>query len=331
MVLALALVLGLITVVDQPNRQAFLYDMVGPEDLRNAVGLQMAIGSTSRAIGPAVAGVLIGVAGIGPCFLFNAASFAAVIISLLLMRPEELHPVERQPRAKRQFREGLAYVGRTPELLGMLVFTAVFFGVGWDFEVILPLVAKFTFHGGAGLFGVLISAIGVGAVMGGLASAAAQSGSNRLIVGSGLGVSLLFVGAAIAPVLVVELPVLLILGFFMLVLSAVSNVRLQLHTDPAMRGRVMALWTVAAVGTRPLGGPLLGFVGQHLGPRWGLAVAGILVLIALGLWFVITQLPVRRAVRTGAAAGTMVTEGDDTSVLAAYSVPVGTETRTSTG
>lgn len=301
MVYTLAFAVGLVGAVDQPVRQTFVYDLVGPAEVSNAVSLQVALSSSSRAIGPAVAGLVIAGFGIGPCFLVNAASYVLSVGTLAALRPAEMHAVPLQPRGKRQFREGLAYVARTPKVLALLVLSALFFGLAWEYDVAIPLVAKFTFHGDAGLYGAMSSAIGVGAIVAGLFVARAGTVSNRILVLAGLAVAAAMFAAAGAPRLWMELVTLVLVGGGAAALAAACNSQTQLAAAPEMRGRVMSLWAVAAVGTRPVFGPVVGFVGEHVGPRASVALGGVGVLIGMAAWQVIRQRP---APPTGGAAGT---------------------------
>ena len=288
-VYALALVLGLVSAVDQPVRQVFVYDLVGPEDVSNAVSLQVALSSSSRAIGPAVAGLTIAAFGIGPCFLANAASYLFSIGTLAALRRDELHIAPPQPRRNGQFREGLAYVSRTPEVLALLVLTALFFGLAWEYDVAVPLVARFTFHGDAALYGLMSSAIGVGAIASGLLVARSGTVSNRTLVIAATGLSAAMFAAALSPFLWMELGALVLVGSGAAALAAACNSQLQLRAAPEMRGRVISLWAVAAIGTRPIGGPIVGFAGQHVGPRAGLAVGGAGVVAGTLCWFFIRR------------------------------------------
>ena len=290
MVYVMAGALGLITALDQPVKSSIVLDLVGPADLTNAISLNMAMSNTSRVLGPALAGVTIAVLGVGPCFLLNAASFGAVIVALLLMRPEEMHPAVLQQRERKQFRKGLAYVRRSPELLAILVMSALFFGVAWEFDVVLPLVARYTFHGGAGIYGLLTSAMGIGAVVGALLTAARNDPSKSLLTTTGIAFAATLLFAAAAPSIPVEFVAMALVGATGIALASVCSSRLQLQAAPGMRGRVMALWSVAVVGTRPLGGPLVGYVSQHLGPRFGLGLGGLTVLVlALPLWWLLSH------------------------------------------
>jgi MFS family permease len=285
MVYALALCWGIVTAVDQPVRQTFLYDMVGPEDLPNAIGLQVALSSSSWAIGPALAGVTIALVGIGPCFLLNAASYVVGIVTLLLMRASELHPTPTQGRRKGQFRDALAHVWNRPELRSLVLMTAFFFGLAWEFDVAVPLLAKFTFHGGGGLYGAMMAMIGVGAMVAGLLTARAGQPTNRRLVVAGTAVAAVSLAAAAAPVLWLELLLLPLVGGAGAVVASTLNTMTQMRAAPAMRGRVVSLWLVAALGTRPLGGPLVGLAGQLIGPRAGLGLGAAGVLIGLALWW----------------------------------------------
>src|SRR3954470_17557210 len=232
MVYVLAFVLGVITAVDQPVRGTMVLDLVGTDDLSNAISLNMAMGNAGRAVGPAIAGLTIAALGVGVCFLLNAASFVAVLIALAMMRPEEMHPAELQPRRRGQFRDGLAYVGRTPELRALLVMAALVFGIAWEFDVVLPLVAKFTFDGDASTFGIISAAVGVGAIVGALAMARSSSTSGRMLVATSTAFAVALIAAAVAPNLDTEIPALALVGGSGIALVAVANTRLQLRAAP---------------------------------------------------------------------------------------------------
>jgi MFS family permease len=278
----LAAVLGVITAFDQPLRSTFVLDMVGREDLPNAIGLNMALGNMSRVVGPALAGVTIATLGIGPCFLLNALSFAAVIAALLAMRPSEMHPVTLQIRQPGQVRAGLAYVRRTPELFAILLMSAVLFGLASEYEVILPLVARYTFHGGAGLYSLLTSMAGGGAVLAAFLAARQAKVSNRRILVSVVACGVVTALAAVAPFLWLEAGLLVLVGGTSTLFASMASATLQLRSDPAMRGRIMALWMITVFGTRPVGGLLVGIIAQQVGPRaaigfGALAIFGIVL------------------------------------------------------
>ncbi len=288
MVYALAIVLGVVSALDQPIRQTIVLDIVGPADLANAVSLNMTLGSTSRAVGPALAGIIIALVGVGPCFLVNAATYLAMIGALLAMRPRELHPAVREPRARGQFRAGLAYVWASSELRSMLTLIAVVCALAWEFEVALPLIARYTFDGGASLFGVLASAVGVGAVVGGLESARRADSSRGMLLASGVLMAVAMWGATLAPTVVWETVALFVAGAAGVIFVAVAATRLQLNTVPHMRGRVMALYSICILGTRVIGGPIVGWFGQTFGARASLAVGAVAVTLVVPTWLLVS-------------------------------------------
>jgi MFS family permease len=274
-VCVLAVVLGLNNAFENPARQAFVLEMVGADDLRNAVSLNSTLVNVARAVGPAVAGVLIATVGEAWCFAINGASFAAVVGSLVAMDTSRLQPVRPAVRAAGQVREGLRYVARTPDLLVPLGMMALVGTLAYEFQVTLPVAAQRVFHGGAETFGVMTAAIGVGAVVGGLVTATrGKTGMRALIVASVVfGTCIAF--AAAAPVLVTEFIALLLVGYASISFLSMGNSTLQLATDPQMRGRVMALWSVAFLGSTPIGGPLVGWITAIAGARVGLGVGAL--------------------------------------------------------
>jgi MFS family permease len=319
MVFVLAAMLGLITSIDQPVKNSFVCDLVPPDDLTNAISLSSAMTNTSRMVGPALAGITIELVGIAPCFIINACSFGAVILALALMRPAELQPQAIQPRKKGQLREALATVRRIPEVLAILLMAAVFFAIAWEWDIVIPLIARFTFHGGAGLYGLLMSMISIGAVLGALGTATRTDPNRRVVAAAGIGLGIAFLGAALAPSVWIEILVLPVVGALATTFAATINARLQLHTPHEMRGRVTALWMVATIGVRPIGAPLVGFVGQHVGPRYALGFAAIALLgVALPIWYVIDSRGARRRVAKE-AAGADATSGDPALPLAVES------------
>lgn len=280
MVYALACGLGVVNSIDSPTRQTFVLEMVGSEQLGNAVTLNSVMVNLARVFGPAAAGALIATVGLGPCFLFNAGSYLAVLVALGLMRVEELQRSEPQPRGKGQLREGFRYVRSTPALLVPLLMMAVIGTLAYEFAVVLPLMAKFTFHGDAGTYGLMTSFMGGGAVVGGLWTASRTRRSPVALAVISVVFGLVLLGASMAPNLGVELLALVLIGAASISLLALGNTTLQLATTPEMRGRVMSLWAVAFLGSTPIGGPIVGWVGEHLGPRYGLALGGVAALLA---------------------------------------------------
>lgn len=280
MVLVLALMLGLLTAVDNPARQSFAQEMVSPSRLRNAVSLNSVLVNTARALGPAMAGILIATTGTGICFLINAASYAAVVFALASMDTAELHPTDSAGRAPGQVRQGLTYVAHTTELLVPLMMLALIGTLAYEFQVVLPLLARGPLEGGPGTYGLLTSAMGAGAIVGGLVVAGhGRTGLRPLTVAAALfGAAIL--ATAAAPTVAVALVALTVVGATSVTFLAVGNTTLQLTSDPRFRGRVMALWTVAFLGSTPLGAPIIGWVSEQISPRGGLVVGGLACLVA---------------------------------------------------
>jgi MFS family permease len=283
MVYVLSFASGIVTAVDMPTRQSFYLEMVGREDLTNAMSLTTATFTGMRMIGPVLAGILIPLIGTAPIFLINGISYVAVVISLLAMRQTELHARPRTPKAPGQIREGIRYVWRTPELrLPMLTMAAVFL-FAFNFAVLLPLFAVRDLGGGAGTFGILLGVFGVGSLAGSLymAARAKQPNPRRLcllaLVLGGVSVAL-----ALAPTLLVACVIIAPLGFAGIAFAITGNSTLQLTSAADRRGRVMSLYTVVFLGSTPIGGPIAGWVGEHIGARVGLAAGGA-IAIATGL------------------------------------------------
>jgi MFS family permease len=283
MVYAVALCFGCVTALDNPARQTFVLEMVGREHLANAVTLNTVNINMARVIGPALAGLIIAVIGIAPCFLLNAASYVAVIIALLMMNKSELRPAPAQPRAKGQLRDGFRYVWSSPKLRTPLVMMAVVGTLAYEFQVILPLVAKYTFGGDAATYGLMTGAMGAGAVIGGLFTASRQRTGDGPLIKATLVFGALIVVAAIMPTLPLMVLLLVGVGAGSVTFLARANSTMQLRADPVFQGRVMALWAVAFLGTTPIGGPIIGWIGQNIGPRWGMVVGGVATLCA-GAW-----------------------------------------------
>jgi MFS family permease len=279
----LAAMLGLNNAFENPSRQSFMMELVGEEHLRNAVSLNSVLVNVARAIGPAVAGILIASVGEGVCFLANAGSFVAVVLSLSTMDRSQLSPVEPSPRAPQQLRDGLRYVRSTPSLGVPLVMMAVAGCLTYEFQVTLPVMADRGLGVGATGFGFMTGAMGVGAVVGGLMVAArGKTGLRPLVVAAGC-FSVALALAALAPNLACELIALALAGAGSITFMSTGNSTLQLNAAPEMRGRVMSLWFVAFQGSTPIGGPLIGATMAMVGPRAGLGLgAAVALLVAFG-------------------------------------------------
>jgi MFS family permease len=295
----LAFLLGLNNTFENPARQAFVLEMVGPEELRNAVSLNSVLVNAARAVGPAAAGLIIAVGGTGVCFLLNAASFVAVVTSLLRLDVSQLQRTPPTQRAKGQVREGLAYVARTPELAGPLLMMALVGCFAYEFQVVLPIVATQTFRGGSEVYGFMTAAMGIGAVVGGLYVAARGRTGLRALILSSLLFGVLIALAAAAPTLWLELGALALVGGASVAFLAKGNSTLQLGAAPTMRGRVMALWAVAFLGSTPIGGPIAGWIADQFGGRAGLVLgaAASIAAAALGLVVVRSSRPRAHAAR----------------------------------
>ena len=277
----LAVVLGLNNTFEMPARQAFVREMVGKDELRNAITLNSVTANAARAVGPAIAGVLIATAGVGWCFLANAASFVAVVVSLIVMHRAALAPSRPERRARGQLREGLAYAMGTTEIAVPLVMMAVVGTLAYEFQVSLPVLARGTFHGGSEAFGFMTAAMGVGAVVGGLVTAARGRTGLRpmLIACAGFGLAMLL--CALSPALPIAYLALLLVGWGSVSFIAIGNSTIQLSSAPNMRGRAIALWQVAFQGTTPIGGPFIGWIIAATGARSGLMVGALSCGVAI--------------------------------------------------
>jgi MFS family permease len=279
----LASLLGVVNLFDNPARQTFMLEMVGRDDLPNAVSLNSVVMNAARVVGPAIGGVIITVFGLGICFFVNAASYVAVIIGLAMMRTSELHPTGSVERAKGQVRDGFRYVWRTPALRNVLLSVALIGIFAYNFTVTLALLAKVTFHGGAGTYAVLISCMGAGAIVGGLAVAHRARPTPRLLQVLALVFGGLLAALALAPTLLAADVVIVLMGAASIGFIATANATLQLTAEPAMRGRVMALYAMAFLGTTPIGAPLVGAIAQWTSPRVSLMTGAAATVLSAGL------------------------------------------------
>ncbi len=280
MVFALVFLRGTINAADNPARQSFAIEMVGADRVVNAVSLNSVIINSARLFGPLLAGVLIATAGVEPCFALNALSFAVMIVALRRMEPAQLYTPPRAERERGAVRAGLRYVRHTPELALPLALMALVGTLGFNFQVVLPLLARFSFHGGPGAYATLVAAMGVGSVAGALLTGAHGRTDARLIAAAALAFGVLALLAALMPSLALEIPVLALLGGSTVTFAASINSSLQLAVHPQMRGRVMALYSVVFLGSTPIGGPLAGWLSQAYDPRVALLLAAAAGLVA---------------------------------------------------
>jgi MFS family permease len=279
-VYTIAFLLGMVTVVDNPARQTFVVEMVGPASVRNAVSLNSANFQAARLIGPAIAGVLITAVGSGWAFLINGLSFLAPLTGLLLMRPAELHRIERAPRGKGQLREGLHYVAGKPELVWPIVLVGFIGTFGFNFPIWLSAFVNKVFHSGAGTYGLLNTLMAAGSLIGALLAARRSRTRLRILVGGALLFGLLESTAALAPAFWMFAALLVPIGVFGLTFNTTANATVQLASDPVMRGRVMSLYMMVFVGGTPIGGPLMGWVTDTYGARIGFLSGGLIAAAA---------------------------------------------------
>jgi len=299
-VYALALLLGCVNAVDNPARRAFLAELVEPEDVANAVALNMALFTSARVVGPALAGVLIGNVGTAPCFFLNAASFAAVVISLRRLDPAALPALVPAARAPGQVREGLRYAWANTDIRLILIMSGVISTFAFEYQVVLPLMATEVFAGGAGTYGLLFAVLGSGSVAGALVSAGGATATRSFVLGTSTVLGLATLAAAAAPSLALELVVMVPMGAAGAAFSVGTNAILQEAVRPDLRGRIMALHAVVFLGSTPIGGPLVGAAAEIWGARSGFLVGGVATLVTSA---VVVGLGPRRR-RAVAMAGT---------------------------
>jgi len=280
MVYAIATFHGFLKVFDNPTRQTFVREMVGKERLTNAVALNSTLMNLARVVGPTIAGVMIATSGLATCFIVNGISYISLILVLYRMRADELQPAPTIRRARGQLSAGFRYAWSTPVIRNTLLMMAIIGTFTYEFNVTLPLLAEFTLDAGSGGYAALTSAMGIGAVVGGLYTASRRNSTPAMLVVSAalFGGSMLLV--TFAPTMTFAFAAMVIVGFFSINFTSLGNVTLQTTSDPEMQGRVMSLWTMAFLGTTPIGGPIVGAIGEHLGARPSLLVGALAALIA---------------------------------------------------
>jgi len=290
-VVVLALLFGTFSAADNPARQAFVAELVGRDLIRDAVTLNSTAVNVARVIGPAVAAALVSTVGLGWCFIANAASFCFVIASLLLLDGRQLHPVLPVRRAAGQLRAGLRYAAGVPAIARPLLMMAAIGTFTFEFEVSLPLLARDTFGGTDTTYSWLIGALGGGAVLGGLYAARSQRTGLRRLTRAAAAYAVAVGLTAAAPTLATAVAACAITGAASVVFLTTGNATIQLASEPAYRGRVTALWSLALVGSTPIGSPIIGAVSQLTSPRWALALgaAACAVAAAIGHWPVSTR------------------------------------------
>ena len=277
-----AVLFGLIDVIDNPTRQTFVHEMVGQENLRNAVTLNSTEANVARAIGPMIAGTLIATVGIAFCFLANSVSFIALITMLSFMSKKDMHTEEREEKPRGHLLESISYAASVPVIKTVLIAMAVIGTLAYEFQVSLPLLAQGTFAGAAADYAALLSAMGAGSVAGGLFAASRRKTAPHEFVASAFFFGLSIGITAIMPTLSLAIVGMVFVGFFSINLTSLGNTMIQLAAAPHMRGRVMSLWAMAIFGSTLVGAPIVGLIGEYIGPRWGLAIGGVAAMAAAG-------------------------------------------------
>lgn len=284
----LALALGAGSAFDAPARQSFVSEIVAPEDLTNAVGLNSASFNAARLLGPGLAGLLIaalggGVAGTGWVILLNAVSYVGPVLALQAMDPRLLDTPEVTPREPRMIRQGIGYVRRRPDLLLILaiVFSAGTFGL--NFQMTSALMATEVYGKGATEYGALGSILAIGSLTGALLAAGRETTRLRLVVAAGVVFGVVEIAAGLMPTYLTFAVTAPLLGLSALTLITAANSYMQLNTAPGMRGRVMALYLMIFMGGTPLGAPVIGWIGEAFGARWTLIGGGLLTVFGVAL------------------------------------------------
>ncbi len=279
-VYAFALALGCVTAFDAPARQAFVSDLVSDADLANAVALNSTSFNAARMIGPAVAGVLIAAVGEGWLFVIDAVSYAAVMLALWRLRVHELHLEDRAAHTRGSLLAGFGYVWKRPDLVAVLVMLFLLGTFGFNFAIFISTMSVTVFHGGASQYGLLTSAMAAGTMCGALAAARHEHPDMVLMGVSVAGFGLTMALAALMPSVALFAIVLFFVGLAALTFMTASNSMMQLTTERAMRGRVLALRIAVVMGGTPVGAPLVGWVVDHFGARWALGVGALAGLVA---------------------------------------------------
>jgi MFS family permease len=284
-----AIVGGTMLAFDNPARRAFVAEMVPEREVQNAVTLNSALMTTSRVIGPALAGVLVVTSGFGWCFLIDAISYLAVIASLLMMRRRDLRQPPATKRAKGQIREGLRYVAKVPELRIPLIMTTIIGTLTFNFAVVFPLFVEHTLQGSDGAYTALYAIVSAGSVVGALSVARRRHINLRTIIMTAVlfGISMLLLSAA--PVLWIAYPLGFFVGLASIGFMTSSTAMVQLRAESEMRGRVLALQSILFIGTTPIGGPAIGYLCDKFGSRFGLILGGMAALIAAAWGYYATR------------------------------------------
>jgi MFS family permease len=281
----LAALLGCANAIDMPVRQSFVVEMVGREDVANAVAFNSAMFNAARVVGPAVAGISIGIFGLGPCFVVNGLSFLAVIVGLLLMRDSELHLPARVPRPRTaravvdNLAEGLNYVRRTPLVLLAIATVGLSSTFAINFTVSVPPMVANVLHSDAAGYGFLMAVTGVGSMLAALYIAFTGRASVRLLLTGTLVMSAAFTLFGFSTTFPMSLVLMFFVGVGMITMAASANTLIQLTVPDHLRGRVMAVYTTVFAGSTPIGGLFTGIVASAYGIAEAVVLCGLLALL----------------------------------------------------
>ncbi|MBI4085465.1 MAG: MFS transporter [Candidatus Liptonbacteria bacterium] len=278
-----ALISGFVRIFDNVGRQTFVFEMVDEKLLKNAISLNSVCINIARVVGPTIGGFAILAFGIPASFFLNGIFYLAVIVTMLFIRESELHHRARAPKKAGQLAEGFRYAWTTPLIRDTLFLVLILGTFTFEWQVSLPLFAERTFAGGAESYAALMSAFGAGAIFGGLFAASRHKISPHVFVLSVFLFGISIVITSFLPTLGYALIGMGAVGFFAISVMSTANSMIQLEAEPHMRGRVMALWTIAMQGSTPIGGPIVGIIGQYLGARWSLGIGGVAALIAAAI------------------------------------------------
>jgi MFS family permease len=281
-ILVLAALIGVVNTLDMPTRQAFVIELVGKEDLMNAIALNSSVFNLARIVGPALAGIVMGIWGLTVCFYANAISFGAVIISLLLIKPEHVQDIRQSSGTiLRQIGDGLKYVGKTPILLETILSTAIIGTFAFNTSVLVPVFAKEILGQKEAGFGLLMSLMGIGSFLGAISMAfMSKSGPNKATLNILPVVIAIFLAlTGITSLFGVTGACLAVLGFSLVWFSATANSTVQIHTEDEYRGRVMSIYTLVFGGLVPIGNLYAGAIANRFGPRIGFAACGLIIAV----------------------------------------------------
>ncbi|MHB8511776.1 MAG: MFS transporter [Actinomycetota bacterium] len=283
MVYVLAILLGIVTAADTPARQAFVMEMVGRDEVANAIGLNSAVFNSGRIIGPALAAVAIGVGGLSIAFLLNGVSYVFPVIALLMMNRSQLERAQAPKRERGMLRKGVSYAWRTRKVRRVILMMTVISTIAFNYSVTVPLLGLDTFHGGTLTVGLLLAFTATGGLIGALWTAHRARPTQRLLAMSALIFGAFMLGVAFAPSVVLAGLFLVVAGGASMAFITTANSTLQLETPANMRGRIMAIYVLVFLGSTPVGAPIIGWICQHYGARSGFAVGAIATLVTAAI------------------------------------------------